>query len=51
LTLKLQDSLDSYERYNENKHHAFFNSIISDIIIDLRKSSGRYLTDTSTVTA
>lgn len=45
LTLKLQENLDSYERYDQTKHTAFFNNIISDVIVDLRKSCARYLTD------
>lgn len=46
LTLKVQDNLDSYERYNESKHAAFFNAIVSDIVTDLRlKNCLRYLVD------
>lgn len=46
LTLKLQENLDSYERYNESKHNAFFNAIITDVISDLRaKNCAKFLTD------
>lgn len=46
LTLKLQENLDSYERYNESKHNAFFNAIITDVICDLRtKNCTKFLTD------
>lgn len=46
LTLKIQDNLDSYERYNESKHAAFFNSIVTDIVTDLRsKNCLKYLID------
>lgn len=49
LTLKLQENLDSYERYNESKHSAFFNAIITDVICDLRtKNCARFLTDGTT---
>lgn len=38
LTLKLQDSLDHYERYAESpKHINFFTNMVRDIIIDTRK--------------
>lgn len=38
LTLKLQDSLDHYERYNERpKHVQFFTSMVRDVVIDTRK--------------
>lgn len=38
LTLKLQDSLDHYERYVERpKHTQFFTSIVRDVVIDTRK--------------
>lgn len=37
LTLKLQDSLDHYERYNERpKHVQFFTSMVRDVVIDTR---------------
>jgi len=46
LTLKLQENLDSYERYKESKHNAFFNAIITDVICDLRaKNCAKFLTD------
>ena len=46
LTLKLQENLDSYERYNEAKHCAFFNAIITDVISDLRvKNCAKFLTE------
>lgn len=39
LTLKLQDSLDHYERYNERpKHVQFFTSMVRDVVIDTRKT-------------
>lgn len=38
LTLKLQDSLDHYDRYVERpKHTQFFTSIVRDVVIDTRK--------------
>lgn len=38
LTLKLQDSLDHYERYNERpKHVQFFTNLVRDVVIDTRK--------------
>lgn len=38
LTLKLQDSLDHYERYNERpKHVQFFTSMVRDVVVDTRK--------------
>lgn len=46
LTLKLQENLDSYERYNESKHNAFFNAIITDVICDLRtKNCVKFLSE------
>lgn len=46
LQLKIIPNLDSYERYNEQKHSAFFTSIISEVICDLRtKNCSKYLTD------
>lgn len=39
LTLKLQDSLDHYERYAERpKHTAFFTNLVRDVVIDTRKN-------------
>jgi hypothetical protein len=39
LTLKLQDSLDQYERYAEKpKHIGFFTQIVKDVVIDTRKN-------------
>lgn len=38
LTLKLQDSLDHYERYNERpKHVHFFTNMVREVVIDTRK--------------
>lgn len=38
LTLKLQDSLDQYERYAEAPRHSiFFKSMVRDVVIDTRK--------------
>lgn len=38
LTLKLQDSLDHYDRYVEHpKHTQFFTSMVRDVVIDTRK--------------
>lgn len=38
LTLKLQDSLDHYERYSENpKHISFFTNIVREVVSDTRK--------------
>ncbi|XP_018804172.1 PREDICTED: UPF0668 protein C10orf76 homolog [Bactrocera latifrons] len=38
LTLKLQDSLDQYERYAETpRHSAFFKAMVRDVVIDTRK--------------
>lgn len=46
LTLRLQENLDSYERYNESKHTAFFNAIITDVICDLRtKNCAKFLSE------
>jgi Domain of unknown function (DUF1741) len=39
LTLKLQDSLDIYERYAEKpKHIGFFTNIVKDVVTDTRKT-------------
>lgn len=39
LTLKLQDSLDQYERYSEKpKHSGFFINMVREVLIDTRKS-------------
>lgn len=39
LTLKLQDSLDHYERYSERpKHTSFFTNLVRDVVIDTRKN-------------
>ena len=38
LTLKLQDSLDQYERYNEGKHNVFFAAIVNSLVVDTRKT-------------
>lgn len=46
LTLKVIDNLDSYERYNEQKHSAFFNTIVTEVIGDLRmKNCHKFLID------
>ncbi|XP_052565009.1 armadillo-like helical domain-containing protein 3 isoform X2 [Culex pipiens pallens] len=37
LTLKLQDSLDTFERYSEQPHHLFFSSLVKDAILDTRR--------------
>lgn len=48
LTLRLLDNLDTYERYNEQKHSAFFNGIVTDVIQDLRlKNCAKFFTETS----
>ncbi|GAB0093001.1 armadillo-like helical domain-containing protein 3 [Sergentomyia squamirostris] len=39
LTLKLQDSLDQYERYAEKpKHASFFTSMVREVVMDTRKN-------------
>ncbi|XP_053676741.1 armadillo-like helical domain-containing protein 3 [Anopheles nili] len=39
LTLKLQDSLDQYERYSERpKHVLFFANLVKEVIFDTRKT-------------
>ncbi|XP_055588593.1 armadillo-like helical domain-containing protein 3 [Uranotaenia lowii] len=38
LTLKLQDSLDFFERYSEKPHDAFFKNLVKEVVIDMRKS-------------
>lgn len=39
LTLKLQDSLDQYERYSENPHHsAFFTAMVRSVVNDTRQN-------------
>ncbi|XP_055377686.1 armadillo-like helical domain-containing protein 3 isoform X2 [Condylostylus longicornis] len=44
LTLKLQDSLDHYERYSETpKHTAFFTSMVRDVVTDTRKNVYAYI--------
>lgn len=46
LTLKMLENLDSYERYNEKKHSAFFTTIVTEVIVDLRiKNCAKFLTD------
>ena len=46
LTLKLQDSLDHYERYSEApRHKAFFTSMVRDVVIDTRKNIYGYVKD------
>ena len=40
LTLKLQESLDQYERYSEKpSHSAFFTNLVRGIIQDVKKNS------------
>lgn len=39
LTLKLQDSLDQYERYAESpRHSAFFTAMVRDVVQDTKKN-------------
>ncbi|XP_058120745.1 armadillo-like helical domain-containing protein 3 [Anopheles ziemanni] len=39
LTLKLQDSLDQYERYSERpKHVLFFANLVKEVMVDTRKT-------------
>lgn len=39
LTLKLQDSLDQYERYSESpRHSAFFTAMVRDVVQDTKKN-------------
>lgn len=39
LTLKLQDSLDQFERYSENpRHSSFFTAIVRDVVQDTKKN-------------
>lgn len=39
LTLKLQDSLDQYERYSENpKHTTFFTNMVRSVVSDTREN-------------
>lgn len=46
LTLKVIENLDSYERYNEQNHSAFFNTILTEVIGDLRsKNCQKFLAD------
>ena len=46
LTLKLQDSLDHYERYSETpRHTSFFTSMVKDVTIDTRKNIYGYVKD------
>lgn len=50
LTLKLQDSLDHYERYSEApRHSAFFTAMIRDVVTDTRKSIYGYVKDAVSV--
>lgn len=45
LTLKLQDSLDQFERYSEKpRENAFFTQLVRSIVLDVRKTTGNYLT-------
>lgn len=40
LTLKLQDSLDQYERYSETpRNSAFFTAMVRDVVQDTRKNA------------
>ncbi|XP_053964188.1 armadillo-like helical domain-containing protein 3 [Anastrepha ludens] len=44
LTLKLQDSLDQYERYAEApRHSGFFKAMVRDVVIDTRKHMYEYV--------
>lgn len=46
LTLKVLENLDSYERYNEQKHSTFFNTILTEVVEDLRqKNVYKFLTE------
>lgn len=48
LTLKMLENLDSFERYQEQKHSEFFNKIVTEVIGDLRiKNCIKFLTDGS----
>lgn len=48
LTLKVIENLDAYERYNEQKHSAFFNNILTEVIGDLKlKNCHKFLSDFS----
>ncbi|CAG0914518.1 unnamed protein product [Notodromas monacha] len=38
LTLKLQESLDQYERYSEKPHQAFFTQMVRSFVCDTRQS-------------
>lgn len=39
LTLKLQDSLDQYERYSEKpKHSGFFTAMVREVVQDTKKN-------------
>lgn len=45
LTLKLQDSLDQFERYSEKpRENAFFTQLVRSIVLDVRKTTGHFLT-------
>ncbi|XP_015524466.1 armadillo-like helical domain-containing protein 3 [Neodiprion pinetum] len=50
LTLKLQDSLDQYERYSEKpKHTAFFTNMVRGVVIDTRGSIDLSTLDTQAI--
>lgn len=50
LTLKLQDSLDQYERYSETpRHTAFFTSMVRDVVIDTRKNMYSYVREAHSI--
>ncbi|KAL4232385.1 hypothetical protein ACF0H5_009953 [Mactra antiquata] len=50
LTLKLQDSLDQYERYSEKpKETSFFTQLVRSIILDVRKSVSDINIDQQTI--
>lgn len=49
LTLKLQDSLDQYDRYAESpRHAAFFTAMVRDVVQDTKKSVYSAIKDAAT---
>ncbi|XP_011684942.1 PREDICTED: UPF0668 protein C10orf76 homolog isoform X2 [Wasmannia auropunctata] len=50
LALKLQDNLDQYERYSEKPNHtAFFEEMVTGVIVDTRASIDLNALDTQTI--
>ncbi|XP_039313643.1 armadillo-like helical domain-containing protein 3 isoform X3 [Solenopsis invicta] len=50
LALKLQDNLDQYERYSEKPNHtAFFEEMVTGVIVDTRASIDLNTLDTQTI--